>query len=134
MTTTARASVPTRNSIGVAADRLAVGTSLVLDGPAGVGDVGLAGLAEALEPGARADAVDGDLAGEALILEALGHPLAEREDRRTAGGDDVAGQRQGVNLRQLDLARGRRLGGGGGGLGGNCRRRSRSVSHRHRTP
>ena len=64
LTTTARASMPTWNSTGVAADGLAQdSTSLSLMLAGGIGDVGLTGYAEALEAGAGADGVDGDVAG-----------------------------------------------------------------------
>ena len=86
--------------MGVRPMACAVGRFFVLDRAAGVGDVGLAGLAEALEAAAGADAVDGDLAGEAFILEALGHALGQREDGRGAGGDDVAAHRCRIDFGQ----------------------------------
>ena len=74
----------------LAADSLTVGHFLVLDRPAGVGNVGFAAGAEPLEAGAAADAVDADVAGVALVLEPLDHALGQREHGGTAGGNDVA--------------------------------------------
>ena len=60
----------------------AVGDFFVLDRAAGIGDIGLAGFAEALEASPGADAVDGDLAGVAFAFEALSHGFGERENGR----------------------------------------------------
>jgi hypothetical protein len=71
----------------------------VLDRTAGVCDIGLALDAEALEACAAAEAGDGDLAGEALIFEAVGHALRERVDGRAAGSNDRIGDFDRIDLR-----------------------------------
>ena len=53
-----------------------------------------------LEAGAGADRVNGDVAVVALVLEALGHPLRQREDGRAAGGHDVAGDVERIDHRE----------------------------------
>ena len=132
----------------LAADGLAGGQFIVLDRAAGVGDIGLARLAEALEAGTGADAVDGDVAGVAFVTEQLGHGLTERVDGRTPGRDDVALHRGRIDRRKHCLLRRggfgdhRRLGGcsghrtfsrhgGFGGhrtLGGRCRTAGRQAN------
>ena len=71
LTTTASASVPTRNSIGSRPIARHDSHFPVLDAAAGVGNVGLALHAEPLKPGPAADAVDGDAPRVSLILEPL---------------------------------------------------------------
>ena len=60
-TATAKASVPTRNSMGFAAEGGTGFDFAVFDGTGGVGDVGFAGITEAFKTSTGTDGVDGDL-------------------------------------------------------------------------
>ena len=71
----------------------------VFNGAGSVGDIGLTGLAEALEAATRADGVDGDLTSETFVLEAGGHNFSQREDGGTASSDHIARYGQRVNHR-----------------------------------
>jgi len=53
----------------------------VFDCAAGVGDVGFGSGTEALEPSARANAIDRDIATLAIFAEDFGHGFAQRIDR-----------------------------------------------------
>jgi hypothetical protein len=98
LTTTARASVPTRNSMGSRPMARQLSISLRRMGREALA-MSVSPAAEALEAGAGADGVDGDVAAVALVAEALGHALGQREDRRAARHDDVA-----RGLQRVDLA------------------------------
>jgi len=63
---------------GSAADGCAVSDLFVLDRATGVGDIGLASFAEALEARPGANAVDGDLSGIAFAFEAVSHGFGKR--------------------------------------------------------
>jgi hypothetical protein len=81
--------VPTRNSTGLATNGSAGFNFAVLDGAGGIGDIGFTGDTEAFETSAGTNAVNGDVASEAFVLEEFSHALGKREHGGGTSGDDV---------------------------------------------
>ena len=84
--------MPTRNSIGFArgGEGSASFNFAVFDLAGSIRNIGFTGLAEAFETSAGTNAVNGDVASVAFLLEEFRHALGKREHGGGTSGDDVA--------------------------------------------